>query len=137
MHVHKATFWPTLIAVTLIGLTLILLCGCTTIGTCERLAIAEEMHHYKQGNPVFRVHYWWWSYDEARFKGHARNYLLHPDGTRSYYDVGGVYWVPKPAAYNIGYDSYDVRVINGVTNPPTAAPRRGDGGPPEPKGARE
>jgi len=98
--------------------------GCTTIGTCERLAIREELHHYAQGNPVYRVHYWWWDADRAEFVGHARNYLLHDDLTRTYYDVGDVTHIPEPTPANIGFDSYDVRVSDGITNPPTVAPRR-------------
>jgi len=137
MHAHKATFWRifnimlTIAVIGLIVAAVLVTTGCATIGTCERLAIAEEMAAYRNGSPVYRVHYYWWDMDEARFRGHARNYLLHPDNTRTYYDVGGVHWVPKPSKGNILYDSYDTRVINGTTNPPVAAPRRGDGRPPQ------
>jgi len=126
MHVHKATFWGIYTAAMIAAAIALCFfaCGCQTIGTCERLAIAEELRHHKQGNPVFRVHYWWYDAPSCEFLGHARNYRRLADGTRSYYDVGGVTNVPAPTKHNIGYDSYDARVINGVTNPPTVAPRR-------------
>ena len=123
MTLRPPTFWQVFAALCTIGVAALLVfgaCGCQTVGTCERLAIAEELRE----PDVYRVHYWWWDEDSASFKGHARNYKRHPDGSRSYYDVGGVHNVPEPTATSIGYDSYDVRVSNGRTNPPTVAPRR-------------
>jgi hypothetical protein len=102
--------------------------GCQTVGTCERLAVAEEQHHFEQGNPVYRVHYYWWDTDKAAFVGHAVNYLRHPDGTRTFYDVAEVEDIPAPSPRNIAYDSYDVRVIDGVVSAPTVEPRRGRAG---------
>ena len=123
MKLRLPTYWEILAALFTIGVAALLVfgaTGCRTVGVCERLAIAEE----RREADVFRVHYWWWDADACEFKGHARNYKLHADGTRSYYDVGGVHWVPEPTATSIGYDSYKARVIDGQTNPPTVAPRR-------------
>jgi len=124
-------FWRiynTIVAISVIALiaaAILLLCaGCSTTsaGRCERLAINEEAYAHAKGRPVFRVHYYWYDAHGAQFRGHAVNYLRHPDGTRTYYDATGLmgtYGVPRPSAKNVGYDSYEHRVTDGVTNAPT------------------
>ena len=112
------------------------LTGCTSIGICERRAIAEEQRGFMAGQPIFRVHYRWFDMDgiesvediaaaNPKLKHHAINYLLHVDQSRSYYDVGKGDYVVAPLLSSIWYDSYDVRVDGDKTFPPQAAPRHG------------
>ncbi len=118
-------------------LLVLVLTGCTTLGRCERLAIAEEQFHFERGNSVFRVHYdfVWISptgtdlsrASRAKWAAHAINYLLYDDGSRDYYDVGLGEAVKEPAANMIWYDSYDVRAVDGEMRPPAEAPRRNGG----------
>ena len=111
------------ISLALILLALALtLTGCTSIGICERRAIAEEQRGFMAGQPIFRVHHWWYNEDTV-FCNHAINYLLHPDGTRSYYDVAINEYVKAPDSKRIIYDSHETRVEGKKTFPPQTAPR--------------
>ena len=134
MHIRKQTFWGWYTALMVAGIIALCVfaCGCQTVGICERLAVQEEQRGFMAGQPIFRVHYDYLDMPStgtnteramaATLRAHAVNYLLHPDGTRTYYDVQLGREVKAPRS--IWYDSYYERVQGNRTYPPTVADRR-------------
>jgi len=134
MHIKKLTFYgvyATLMILAIIGLIIFGCCGCATspafttvsgrpLFSCEREAIKEEVHGMTWGIPVFRIHTIKWDASKEENVGHALNYEILSDGSRKYYDVVLNKSVPAPDADTyVRYDSFDVRVKDGITNPPT------------------